>query len=198
VLVDNETGGAMAMRHLIELGHRKIAVIRGPEEMFDSAPRWAGIRAAADAAGIEIDMRMVAELPSMVDPASGFEGGVRFARELVEARRRFTAVLAFDDLTALGVVRGLSEHGLRVPEDCSVVGFDDVLPAAVSTPAITTIRQPLGEMGLAAARLLVEALTANEKGARKPPAQIVLGEPQLVTRQSAAPPKRPAVGKRAR
>ena len=73
----------------------------------------------------------------------------------------FTAVLAFDDLTALGVVRGLTEAGLRVPEDCSVLGFDDVLPAAVATPGITTIRQPLKEMGLLAAEWMLEALQST-------------------------------------
>ncbi len=79
--------------------------------------------------------------------------------------RPFTAVLAFDDLTALGVVRGLTEAGLRVPEDCSVLGFDDVLPAAVATPAITTIRQPLKEMGLMAAN---GCCGDAGSGARKP------------------------------
>ena len=111
---------------LIELGHRQIAVIRGPEEMFDSEPRWAGVQRAAEEAGIESIRRLVFQLPGLVDPASGFEGGLRFAKEMLASGRPFTAVLAFDDLTALGVVRGLTEAGLRVPEDCSVIGFDDV------------------------------------------------------------------------
>jgi DNA-binding LacI/PurR family transcriptional regulator len=81
-----------------------------------------------------------------MDPASSFEGDWT-ARGGCWRRPPFSAVLAFDDLTALGVVRGLTEAGLRVPEDCSVLGFDDVLPAAVATPGITTIRQPLKEMG---------------------------------------------------
>ncbi|MGB8259906.1 MAG: LacI family DNA-binding transcriptional regulator [Terracidiphilus sp.] len=187
VLVDNEAGGALALGHLHSLGHRRIAVIRGPEEMFDSAPRWAGVRHAAEEAGIELDPRLVFELPSMVDPMSGFEGGLRSAKQMLASGRKFTAVLAFDDLTALGVVRGLSEAGLRVPEDCSVVGFDDVLPAAVATPAISTIRQPLREMGLQAARWMVEEVGAGEK-ARKGGSGIYMGTPELVARSSSAPP----------
>ena len=78
-------------------------------------------------------------------------------------------MLAFDDLTALGVVRGLADAGLRVPDDCSVIGFDDVLPAVVSTPGITTIRQPLKEMGLLAAEWALEAIkSANGESRIRP------------------------------
>ena len=80
VLVDNEAGGALAMRHLHALGHRRIAVIRGPEEMFDSAPRWAGVQSAAAAAGIRLDPRLVFQLPNLVDPTSGFRGRAWIAR----------------------------------------------------------------------------------------------------------------------
>ena len=109
-------------------------MIRGPEELFDSEPRWAGVQRVAAEAGIRFDPRLVFQLPGLVDPISGFEGGVRFAKQMLASGCPFTAVLAFDDLTALGVVRGLIEAGLRVPEDCSVLGFDDVLPAEVATP----------------------------------------------------------------
>ncbi|MGA2167992.1 MAG: LacI family DNA-binding transcriptional regulator [Terracidiphilus sp.] len=187
VLVDNEAGGAMAMRHLHELGHRRIAVIRGPEELFDSAPRWAGVQGAAAAAGIQLDPRLVFQLPSLADPASGFEGGLDCARRMLASGRAFTAVLAFDDLTALGVVRGLMGAGLRVPEDCSVLGFDDVLPAAVATPGITTIRQPLREMGLLAAEWVVEAIEAREHR-REQTARLHRAPPELVVRMSSAGP----------
>jgi LacI family transcriptional regulator len=186
VLVDNEAGGALAMRHLVELGHRRIGVIRGPEELFDSAPRWAGIQKAAAEADIQFDERLVFQLPGLVDPASGFEGGLDCARRMLVSGCAFTAVLAFDDLTALGVVRGLMEAGLRVPEDCSVLGFDDVLPAAVATPAITTIRQPLREMGLLAAEWMLEAVEEREhRGAEK--AKLHKAQPRLVERMSTAP-----------
>lgn len=197
LLVDNEAGGALAMRHLAELGHQSIAVIRGPEELFDSAPRWAGVQQAAAEAGIRLDARLVCQLPGLVDPASGFEGGLACTRRILATGAPFTAVLAFDDLTALGVVRGLTEAGLRVPEDCSVLGFDDVLPAAVATPGITTIRQPLKEMGLMAAEWMVEAVEGMEQGnAHKP--KLHKAQPELVVRMSTAraakKPKRSGAG----
>jgi DNA-binding LacI/PurR family transcriptional regulator len=187
LFVDNEAGGALALRHLSELGHRRIAVIRGPEELFDSGPRWAGVKRAAEEAGIEIDSRLVFQLPNLTDPTSGFEGGLEFAKQILDSRRPFTAVLAFDDLTALGVVRGLTEAGLKVPEDCSVVGFDDVLPAIVATPGITTIHQPLREMGLLSAQWAVQGIDAREQGKRSP-ARLHKALPELVVRKSTSSP----------
>jgi len=190
ILVDNETGGALAMRHLYQLGHRNIAVIRGPEEMFDSAPRWAGVQTEAAAVGLKIDPRLVFQLPNLVDPTSGFEGGLDCAQRLLASGRAFTAVLAFDDLTALGVVRGLLGAGVRVPEDCSVLGFDDVLPASVATPAITTIRQPLAAMGLLSAQWVMDAIEAREQR-REQTARLHRAQPELVVRMSSgAPTKR--------
>lgn len=184
ILVDNEAGGALALRHLLELGHRQIAVIRGPKEMCDSEPRWAGIQRVAAEAALAIDPRLVFELPGLSDPASGFEGGLKFARKMLASGARFTAVLAFDDLTALGVVRGLSEAGIRVPEDCSVMGFDDVLPAEVATPAISTVRQPLKEMGREAADAVLKAIRL--KMARASKAKLHKTAPELVARMSTA------------
>lgn len=189
VLVDNEAGGALALRHLHALGHRRIAVIRGPDDMFDSAPRWAGVQCEAALLNLRIDPRLVFKLPNLVDPMSGFEGGLDCTRRLRIAGLDFTAVIAVDDLTALGVVRGLSEAGIHVPRDCSVVGFDDLLPAIVATPGITTIRQPLGDMGLLAAEWTMKAINARQqKKPHKP--QLHLAPPQLVVRMSTATPSR--------
>jgi DNA-binding LacI/PurR family transcriptional regulator len=185
LLVDNEAGGALAMRHLAELGHQKIAVIRGPEELFDSEPRWAGVQRAAAAAGIRIDPKLVYQLPGLTDPTSGFEGGVQFAQQMLSSGRAFTAVLAFDDLTALGVIRGLTAAGVRIPEDCSVLGFDDVLPAVVATPGLTTIRQPLKEMGLLAAEWTLDAIGEREQGADHK-VRLHKAPPELVVRMSSA------------
>ena len=198
ILVDNEAGGDLAMRHLVKLGHRHIAVIRGPQEMCDSEPRWAGIHRVASQGGIHFDERLVFELPGLAGPASGFEGGVRFAKKMLASKCPFTAVLAFDDLTALGVVRGLAEAGLRVPDDCSVMGFDDVLPAEVATPAMTTVRQPLREMGLEAAERVLHAIRSAPGNAEKP--CLHQTEPELVIRMSTAPPpaKNKAPKRRAR
>jgi len=189
VLVDNETGGGLAMRHLAELGHRKIAVIRGPEEMFDSEPRWLGIQQAANAAGIKLDPKLIFQLPGLVDPVSGFEGGARIAREMLASGRHFTAVIAFDDLTALGVVRALRSAGWQVPRDCSVVGFDDVLPAEMATPAITTVRQPMREMGMRAAEWVLQAIARRGRETDGVPC-LFKAQPELVIRESGAAPPR--------
>ena len=181
ILVDNEEGGVMAARHLYELGHREIAVIRGPEEMCDSEPRWVGIQRVVRETGMKLDAKLVFQLRGVAGPASGFEGGEKFAGEMLAAKRPFSAVLAFDDLTALGVVRGLTRGGVRVPDDCSVMGFDDVLPAEVATPAMTTIRQPLHEMGLEAAE---RVLLAIKGGANSHKAVLHLARPELVVRMS--------------
>lgn len=188
VLVNNRAGGAMLMRHLDALGHRQIAAIRGPQEMFDSVPRWEGIQRAADSAGIRLDQSLIYQLPNSSDSMTSFEGGRRFAKQMLACGKRFTAVAAFDDLTALGVVRGLTEAGLRVPEDCSVVGFDDILPAGVSTPGITTIRQPLREMGLLATERMLRAISQGQ-GREDRNAGLHILQPRLVTRASSGPPR---------
>jgi len=194
ILVDNELGGALAMRHLTDLGHQHIAVIRGPQEMVDTEPRWAGIQEVAREQGIELSGKFLFQLPGLADPASGFEGGLRFAREMLVSGLPFTAVIAFDDLTALGVVRGLTEAGLRIPQDCSVMGFDDVLPAEVATPAMTTIRQPLSEMGLEAATRVLYAIKRTSGKQEKP--RLHKPRPELIVRMSTAcPPESIAVVK---
>jgi LacI family transcriptional regulator len=104
---------------------------------------------------------------------------------MLAAGRPFSAVIAFDDLTALGVVRGLAEAGLRVPQDCSVMGFDDVLPAEVATPSLTNIRQPLKEMGCEAAELVVRAIRRGTGKAEH--ARLHKPCPELVVRMSTAP-----------
>jgi DNA-binding LacI/PurR family transcriptional regulator len=185
VLVDNELGGVLAMRHLLELGHKKIAVIRGPEQLFDSAPRWAGIQRAAAEVGLQLDPKLVFQLQGLTDPASSFEGGMECAQQMLASGHVFTAVLAFDDLTALGVVRSLTIGGRRVPEDCSVLGFDDVLPAAVATPSITSIRQPLKEMGLIAAEWILESVEAQASQSLAEP-RLHKAQPNLVARMSAS------------
>jgi LacI family transcriptional regulator len=103
---------------------------------------------------------------------------------MLRSGRPFTAVLAFDDLTALGVVRGLAEGGVRVPQDCSVMGVDDVLPAEVATPAMTTIRQPLREMGVEAAERVLEAIQSG--GSMQSKAKLHKTQPELVVRMSTA------------
>jgi LacI family transcriptional regulator len=161
VSVDNEAGGRLALEHLYQLGHRKIAFIRGPKMLIDSAPRWRGVQKFAQGAGFEIDHALVAQLPDFFDPNSGFEGGQRLTDELLQKKKRFTALLAFDDLTALGAIRALSKAGVKVPEQCSVIGFDDVPFSSLSAPALTTVRQPMEAMGNLAVNVVIEGVNAN-------------------------------------
>ncbi len=163
VMVDNEAGGRLALEHLHKLGHRKIAIIRGPKTLIDSGPRWKGMQKFAHAAGLEIDQSLAMQLPDEFDPNSGFEGGFRLTEELLQKRRKFTALVAFDDLTALGAIRALTKAGLKVPEQCSVVGFDDVAVSAISAPSLTTIRQPLETMGGLAANIVMEGINASQE-----------------------------------
>lgn len=182
VIVDNETGGYEAIRHLYELGHRRIALIRGPEKLIDSARRWKGIERFARESGWTLDCGRVRQLPDALDPTSPFEGGLQLTADLLASRQKFTALMAFDDLTALGALRALAQAGKSAPRDCSIVGFDDVPLAALSTPGITTIRQPMEEMGAAAARRVLDALRAGED---LDPALEMLA-PALVLRESTA------------
>ncbi len=186
VMVDNEAGAILALEHLYSLGHRKIAFIRGPKMLTDTAPRWRGIRSFAHSAALHIDSRLVVELPDSHDPNSGFEAGFRLTEELLRRKRRFTALMAFDDLTAIGAIRALAKAGVRVPEHCSVIGFDDVAPAALVVPALTTVRQPLEAMGGAAVGVVLEGINAAiEK--REFSASHRKVAPELVVRESTRP-----------
>jgi LacI family transcriptional regulator len=135
-----------------------------------------------------LDPKLVCQLPSLLDSVSSFEGGLHCSRQLLASGSPFTAVLAFDDLAALGVVRGLAEAGLRVPQDCSVLGFDDVLPGVVATPSITTISQPLKEMGMMAASWVLEAIESWDHGVAPVP-RLHMVQPKIVLRDSTAAPK---------
>ena len=122
VMVDNEAGAHLAIEHLYSLGHRKIAFIRGPRKLADAAPRWRGVRSFARSVGLEIDPTLVMDLSDSLDSNAAFEGGFSLTHELLKHRKRFTAVMAFDDMTAFGVIRALTHAGLGIPDDCSVIG----------------------------------------------------------------------------
>lgn len=160
VMVDNEVGARLALEHLHQLGHRKIVFIRGPKMLIDSAPRWRGIQKFAQAAGLEIDASLVFQLPDSLDPNSSFESGFRYTEEVLEHKKHFTALMAFDDLTALGAIRALTKAGVKVPEQCSVVGFDDVALSSLAVPSLTTVRQPMEAMGGLAVNLVMEGINA--------------------------------------
>ncbi|HKI00260.1 MAG TPA: LacI family DNA-binding transcriptional regulator [Candidatus Sulfotelmatobacter sp.] len=160
IIVDNQVGGYVALEHLHSLGHRKIAFIRGPRALSDSAPRWRGVRKYARSCDLELDPRLIVDLPESRDPLSSFEAGQKLTEELIRQKHPFTALLAFDDLTAFGAIRALTRAGIRVPEQCSVIGFDDVAASALYTPSLTTVRQPMEAMGAAAVGVVVEGINA--------------------------------------
>ena len=163
VIVDNELGAYAAVEHLYSLGHRKIAFIRGPKTLADSAPRWKGVRTFAKEKDLELDPRLVMDLPESRDPISSFEAGYKLTEELIKQKRPFTALMAFDDMTAFGAIRAMAKAGIRVPEHCSVIGFDDVAACGLYTPPLTTIRQPMEAMGATAASIVVDGINAVQE-----------------------------------
>jgi LacI family transcriptional regulator len=183
IVVDNRIGGRLSFEHLHSMGHRQIAVLKGPKSLSDSAPRWQGIQDSAKQLRAKLDARLVHELPDSRDPNSSFESGFRLTEKLLNSKRPFTAILAFDDMSAFGAIRALTKAGVRVPEQCSVIGFDDVGSSALYTPALTTISQPMESMGAAAVDLVMEGINAvQEKRSVKGTHRQV--PPSLVVRES--------------
>jgi LacI family xylobiose transport system transcriptional regulator len=176
----NWSGGLMATRHLLELGHRRIGVIAGPEGLLCSRARLDGYRAAMDAAGVEADPALIRYGNFYVD------AGIREARALLglDTPARPTAIFALNDLQAIGAYQAARDVGLHVPDDLSVIGFDDIPTARWATPPLTTVRQPLTQMAVTAARLLLR-LAAGEH----PTETRVELATELVTRASTAPPR---------
>lgn len=183
IIVDNEVGGHIALEHLHSLGHRKIAFIRGPKALTDSSPRWKGIRGCAKECGLELDNRLVVDMPESRDPLSSFELGYKLTEDLLRQKRTFTALVAFDDMSAFGAIRALGKAGIRVPEQCSVIGFDDISTAAIYAPSLTTVRQPMESMGTSAVGIVVDGINAVlEK--REITASHRKVAPELVVRES--------------
>jgi LacI family transcriptional regulator len=163
VTVDDEGGGYAAVAHLHTLGHRKIAFVRGPKALSSSRNRWRGVQRFARDTGLELDPKLVVDLPDQLDPNLGVDDAFHATTELINRKRQFTALMAYDDMTAFGAVRALAKAGVRVPEQCSVIGFDDIAPSSVFVPSLTTIRQPMEAMGGAAVNIIVDAINAGSE-----------------------------------
>ena len=182
VSVDNEGGASLALEHLYRLGHREIAFLRGPKALSSSGQRWKGIRSFAQSTGLTLDPKRVVDLPESLDANSSFEAGAHLTSELLRRGKPFTALMAYDDVTALGALRALKKKGLRVPEDCSVMGFDDVAQANLSVPSLTTVRQPMEAMGAISAGIVLEAIKVTNQTRdmpivrRKIPAELAVRE----------------------
>ena len=176
----NWNGGLAATRHLIELGHRRIAIITGPPDVLSSRARLDGYRTALDTAGLPVDPALIRVGDFQI------EDGRHHTRELLRLADPPTAIFACNDGEAIGVYQAAAEVGRRIPEDLSVVGFDDLPPAQWMIPPLTTVRQPLKEMAVAAATMVVEL-------ARNRPLETDRLElaTTLVVRGSTAPPGAP-------
>jgi LacI family transcriptional regulator len=179
VVVDNRAGTWAAVEHLYDLGHRNIAVIKGPKTMSDSSPRWDGIQKCAAAKGIPIDRSLLVEIQGR---NSTYEEGYQLTEVLLRNGKRFSALIVFDDLTAFAAIGALSNAGLRVPEDCSVIGFDDIPGAAFFNPPLTTVNQYMEKQGTIGAEMMCNLLTAEPGGKHRKMHEIV--EPHLVIRKS--------------
>ncbi len=184
VLLDHNAATELALRHLVELGHKKIAFMKGIDSIPDTEIRWEAIVRAASKVGLPINQRLVAQIDDPVTP-SGPHLGYGVTQRLLARREPFTALFAFNDVSAFGAIRALSEAGLRVPEDVSVVGFDDIESAAYQTRGLTTIRQPLEEMGRLAAEKLLERIRGNGDIPSSIVEEVVV-TPELVVRETTA------------
>jgi LacI family transcriptional regulator len=189
IVLDHPLAVTQALTHLYALGHRRIAIMRGPKAITDSEFRWQAIQQVAGEIGLKLDPALVIRIDSAgwsmktghhpMTPEIGYKP----MQALLEKTRNFTAVFCFNDIAAIGAIRALKDAGLTVPDDVSVVGFDDIQSAAYSTPSLTTVRQPLMEMGKRGAQILLERIANREK---KFPAEVVMAS-ELVVRESTGP-----------
>jgi len=189
IILDHHQAVETALIHLYEIGHRRIAFMRGPRAIPDSDYRWRSIQQVAGEIGLRIDPSLVIRIDATAwstktgQHPMAPEIGYKPMQALLERTRDFTAIFCFNDISAIGAIRALRDSGLCVPQDVSVVGFDDIQSAAYSTPSLTTVRQPLAEMGQRGAQVLLERIAHREAPY---PSEIVMA-PELVVRESTCP-----------
>jgi DNA-binding LacI/PurR family transcriptional regulator len=178
IVLDHRKGAWLALNHLVEMGHSEIAFMKGSSFSPDSEDRWNSIREVAEELGIRMRAELMVQLEGDdTTPQLGFP----FAKELLARKRPFTALFAYNDISAMGSIRAFQEAGFQVPQDISVVGFDDIRIAVHNNPSLTTVRQPLQKMGEIAARALLSRI--EEHGDWVPEVAI---EPEFVVRNSTA------------
>lgn len=184
VVIDHSKAVTLALEHLVGLGHERIAFFKGQPGSADTEDRWQAILEAAGTVGCEVRPELTLQLSG--DPSGevfsaeeAYQEGYRFGQRLLARTRDFTALFAFNDVSAIGAMRAFLDAGLNIPDDVSVVGFDDIQSAAFQNPSLTTVRQPLQEMGQLAARNLLRRLSGQGSMPR-----VVTVDPQLVIRKS--------------
>src|SRR5277367_2912270 len=185
IVLNHAKAACLAVQHLASLGHRRIAFVKGQAFSSDTEVRWDAVREAAQKFGIEIKEQLTGQLEGeSSSPLLGYQ----VTQKLIGSGEAFTALFTFNDISAIGAIHALRESGRRVPEDVSVVGFDDIQSAAFQNPALTTVRQPLRQMGMIAAETLLQRITAPAKA---PYAKEIVVEPELIVRASTAPAPKP-------
>lgn len=181
VLLDHARAAELALGHLHGLGHRNIAFMRGQPFSSDSDDRWKSLVAVAQRLGIELKPELIVSLDrDMTSPELGYP----VVQQLMASQQPFTAIVAFNDISAIGAIRALKDFNLRVPEDVSVIGFDDIKAAAFTLPRLTTINQPLEEIGRVATQALLNRIHNTI-----PPRDEITVEPELRIRESTGPAK---------
>ncbi len=175
IYVDDFAGAKMAVGLLIDLGHRDIAYIACPERERSNRNRMNGYKAALESRGISVNERLILQLGGKDDMARGAAA----VEEILSLDERPTALFCYNDMTAIGALQALHESGVRVPEDISIVGFDDVPISSVVCPALTTVAQPKEEMGVKAMEMLLALIEGEER-------ENVVVKPRLVVRSSTA------------
>jgi DNA-binding LacI/PurR family transcriptional regulator len=178
IVLDHIQAAKLALNYLVGLGHRRIAFMKGSRFSSDSIERWDSICEVAQQIGLPIDPELTVQIE--IDDSTPLLG-YPYAKQLLARNKLFTALFAYNDISALGAIRALQEHGLRVPQDVSIVGFDDIPSAAFNIPSLTTVRQPLVRMGQVAAETLLERINGKDDY----PSSIAI-EPELVVRESTA------------
>ncbi len=177
IVLDHLRAAELALTHLYELGHRNIVFMKGPEIIPDTEYRWQSIIEMASKLGLQIRPELCIQLEAdSWSPDVGYQPMQR----LMAQTQDFTAVFSFNDISAIGVLRAIHDAGLSVPGDISIIGFDDIMSAAYQKPSLTTVRQPLREMGREGARVLLEKIADP---AATFPQEIVM-TPELIVRES--------------
>ena len=176
LVLDHRRAAQLALGHLVKMGHRDIAFMKGPKVSSDTEVRWQSICDAAKA----MNVAMKPGLCVQVEFSTPFpDMGYPVVQKLLAGGQPFTAIFAFNDVSAIGAIRALRDAGKQVPGNVAVIGFDDIPSAAYNTPSLTTIRQPLRRMGEIAAETLLKRL----RGSKSVPAEVAV-EPELVIRES--------------